>query len=119
MGHFFGFGFHSNAYTCLEPAGDIQNCASEEYGDWYDVMGNGAYSYGLNALLRFRLGWLGADELVLVEESTRVTIHPLHAAGLSPRAAVILPTMNSASPVFVEWRDGSGLGDEKMPEYNT
>merc|ERR1719445_1248481 len=75
MGHFFGFGFHSNTKTCLEPMPDIMNCPALEYGDMYDVMGSsGRYSSSLNSVLRYRLGWLAAADLQIVNETSRVTI---------------------------------------------
>ena len=38
-----GLGFHNNAYKCLEGEYDLFKCQSYEYGDQYDIMGQGKY----------------------------------------------------------------------------
>jgi hypothetical protein len=38
-----GLGFHNNAYRCLEGEYDLFKCQIFEYGDQYDIMGQGNY----------------------------------------------------------------------------
>ena len=105
------------AVTCLHPRDCCTLCSPDvplQYGDGFDIMGNKDRALNTNARLRYHFGWLGADDIAVVQ--TRGS-HALAALGDTdagaPRAAVI-PTLE----LWLEWRSGvdspSGLNPDSM-----
>lgn len=65
-----------------------------DYGNRYDIMGSGDYSFALNAGYRERLGWIGDARTVRIDQATErfpVALQPLDSADGNVLAEVRLP----------------------------
>jgi hypothetical protein len=95
MGHNLGL-YHSHSLDCGSAALAASGCAAAEYGDYFDLMGNGGNTPHYNAFQKERLGWLNAGvsppiTTVTPQAGTRTfTIAPTERArDASPRALKI------------------------------
>lgn len=108
--HHLGFAYHSNSYECLDPMAhpDVLGCPSSEYGDLYDVMGTGTgYLKGFHARGRYHMGWLGKDNITVIQMSGTYTIGPINQAGKFSRAAVV-----AGKDLWLEYRTMSDTSTE-------
>lgn len=97
LGHFLGFGRHANSRTNgtsydYEPEISNNNCLcygtgsvqgsllSNEYGNRYDVMGNGEYGLSLNMGFRDILGWTNSSNRFSIKDYGHftTTIFPIN-----------------------------------------
>ena len=62
LGHALGV-VHANGWSCSNAILYGDDCRHQEYGNWFDVMGAGAFSLHFNAYFKNALGWLKNDIL--------------------------------------------------------
>ncbi len=118
MGHNLGL-YHSHSLDCGGVALASSGCTASEYGDYFDLMGNGGNTPHYNAFQKERLGWLNAGvspPLVTVtpQAGTRTfTIAPAERArDATPRALKIARTDACSSAqewIYVESRQAVGF----------
>ena len=72
LGHNLGMA-HANSMECF-------SCNSQEYGDFFDVMGNGNSKH-INSPHKEELGWLGSDNIMVASEGEYL-IKPLETKQL-------------------------------------
>ena len=90
---------------------DILKCDGHEYGDQFSILGTSASRAGnLDARLRYQFGWLGKDDIAVVNRRSITALSPLNAANREPSAAAPTPTHPVAavipeSGLWMEWRD--------------
>ena len=113
--HLFGAQYHMTSYVCNEPERDLQDilrrCEIVNYGDQYDNLGGGAYAHNTAAHLRYAFGWLGGDDVEVVDHSAEYAIHPINAAydPTNPKKRAAFFADNPGHRVggmWVEWRTG-------------
>ena len=108
MGHNFGL-LHSHAMFC-DRVSVGSNCASVEYGDGFDVMGDSRSRMHYNAVQKERLGWLnygGSPPITTVEASGVYTIDPYETPGSNPKALKV--RTKSGDWYYVEYRQAIGF----------
>jgi hypothetical protein len=116
IGHEFGHNFglqHSHALECGNTTLGT-DCASYEYGDHFDIMGN--YTAGhLNAFQKAQLGWLGYGSSPLVttvETAGSYALEPYESNGTGPKALKVLKGVDlitgTQSWYYLEYRQALG-----------
>src|SRR5262245_1621947 len=108
LGHNFGL-YHSHALEC----GTVTmggSCSSVEYGDLFDVMGNGNGPTHYNAVQKDLLGWLDygvSPPITEVVASGTYTIDGFEMPGVSPKALRIKTAVGDW--LYVEYRRPVGF----------
>lgn len=119
LGHNLGLG-HSNGWVCYadvygvgDPVPFSRTCASREYGDSYDVMGNMPLNSDRSEVgqlqaesLRY-LSLLGDDEYANVWSSRTIRLAPLAGGAQAGVRLVRVPA--EAVDFFIEYRTATGL----------
>jgi len=111
LGHNLGLG-HSDALAC-DRAADAAftnrwpaSCTHQDYGDWYDVMGISWDELGtLSTAHAYRLGLLGAGDVLSVTGPARAVLHPVSGRS-GPRSLRI--TDPDGAEYVVEFRPAAG-----------
>ena len=111
MGHSLGV-LHANGWDCGENVlqGD---CRPLEYGNYFDIMGNGFYALHFNALYKELLGWIPPSETLQINSSGRYTLNSLELANSSKKLAKIRSTLATSTTFYLEYRRGIGF-DKKL-----
>lgn len=103
LGHNFG-SHHASSLTCKNASGtrvSISNsCTVTEYGNPFDVMGNGYHH--LTAFNKGRVGFLEPQNTTQVSADGRYTIAPLEAKSTGPQ--VLRIPIDASSAYYVEFR---------------
>ena len=94
---------HAGARLCVDSGANVR-CGVREYGDPFDVMGNG--SGHLSGAQKAALGWLSGCNVVDVREPGRFLVEPLESATGGVLTLKVVRRDGSAD--FVEYR----LGEE-------
>jgi NPCBM-associated, NEW3 domain of alpha-galactosidase len=108
LGHNFGL-YHSHALEC----GTVTmggSCTSINYGDNFDVMGNGAGPTHFNAVQKDLLGWLdygASPPITNVVASATYTVDALEPAGAGAKALRIKTALGDW--LYVEYRRPVGF----------
>ncbi len=94
-----------------------------EYGNYFDIMGDGRYSRHFNAFYKELLGWITPQENIVITESGRYTINTLeNIASSSPvgikRFAKIQRPHSNETPFYLEYRKPIGF-DSLMNIFST
>lgn len=115
MGHELGV-MHANAWDCDGPS-LIASCRHQEYGNYFDVMGQGAYSEHFNVFYKDMLGWLRPADKTVVTKTGTYTLAPLEAT--SGVRAVILRSPRfdvgvAPKVAYLEYRQPIGF-DRLLP----
>ena len=128
--HVLGISTHAMSSTngirthnALEVEGN-QTFLWEDYGNKYDIMGSSEWSQGLNSEYRSRLGWIGDDRAVLVDEAVEglsVTLNPIDLAEGPVMVEVRLPFAYALDDSFlaaIERSENQGYVLEVWPAEN-
>ena len=97
----------------------------EDYGNKYDIMGSAEWSQGLNSEYRSRLGWIGDDRAVLVDEAVEglsVELNPIDLAEGPVMVEVRLPFTYAFDDPFlaaIERSENQGYVLEVWPAENS
>jgi predicted lipoprotein with Yx(FWY)xxD motif len=108
LGHSLGLP-HAKSIQCRDPNGDIvplsNSCVSTEYGDSYDLMGNGFGTY--NAVYAHALGWLQGEfiDASAGEYTHSWTLEPYTASSPGNRA---LRLIDGSTTLWLEYRQPIG-----------
>ena len=106
LGHNLGV-YHANSWECgAKKVLSGSNCQHIEYGNLFDVMGNGSIALHFNAFFKDVLGWL--DSPLAITTSGTYTIDALES-GSGVRAAKIFPPSFPSAPYYVEYRRPKGF----------
>lgn len=114
LGHNFGI-YHARALDCgAEVVGS--NCSIIEYGDSWDILGQGGVVAHSHAAQKERLGWLGyglSPGLTVVQSGGTYWLDPYETLGSNPKALKILkstdPTNGKKTWYYVEFRRPIGF----------
>ncbi|HWR17480.1 MAG TPA: NEW3 domain-containing protein [Terriglobales bacterium] len=112
MGHNLGL-WHARSYDCGTTT-LAAGCSIGEYGDNFDIMGNGYYEH-FSAFQKERLGWLNYGSsypLLTVQSSGTYTIEPYAAMTSGYKALKILKSTDSSGYktwYYVEFRRPVGF----------
>jgi len=87
------------------------NCIHKEYGNLFDLMGNGVYALHFNAFHKEKLGWLNSDSFITIKKSGDYTIRPLET-NLGIRMAKIQSLNSDYIPFYIEYRRAIGFDSE-------
>lgn len=109
LGHSLGV-VHANGWDCGEEIlyGDCQHI---EYGNYFDIMGAGAYALHFNAFFKELLGWVGLENSLLIDKTGRYTINPLELDN-GINLAKIQMKDSAMIPFYVEHRKGIGFDSQ-------
>ena len=115
--HWFGFAAHSSMFDCADPDADGLDpllCAKIGYGDPFSVMGpSGGVASNLPAYIKYHLGWLGADDVEVVQTRGEFQLAAVDAPrGGAVKRFAYLPE----SDLYVHWRSATELPDPAGPE---
>jgi len=116
--HRYGIG-HDNGYSCPIDYQRLDQCEIVEYGNQFSLMGKGAASDSLSAINRYLLGWLNAEEILVVDKPGTFTVAPLNST-VWPRAVLIqgreagLPDELVPTNFWVEYRQPTRLDIELL-----
>ncbi|HEV2890560.1 MAG TPA: Ig-like domain-containing protein [Frankiaceae bacterium] len=114
-GHSFGMG-HARSYACTSGGVRVTlggTCATAEYGDPFDAMGQSGYVGHYSAKHKEDVGWLGGRKRILTTSSATFTLPPYERSSSSPVVAVV----NSPDPdrhYWLEYRQPVGF-DANLP----
>lgn len=126
---------HANFFTVTdEPLGGTKLMATygskpptEEYGNYFDIMGTGKYAMHPNAYYKFKIGWLTEADIIRIKPTPGVNIDRSQEVKITPlssssgkRAVVIQPfdpTITLPAPIgekkgvefWIEWRTADGF----------
>lgn len=112
MGHSLGVR-HANAWECGSTV-LRGNCNHIEYGNLFDTMGTGSFGLHFNAFYKDRLGWVPAQNKIIITESGRYIINAFEDPVLnnSPKK---FAEIEALTPIYLEYRKALGfdayLGD--------
>ncbi len=112
VGHAFGLphaGSYTNCTTGDSPVVYGGSCAHDEYGDLTDIMGGRNFMY--SSFLQETLGWLPAENVLVLEESARVVLAPINISS-STIQSLRIPRDggNGATAAYhVEFRQPTGF----------
>ena len=109
LGHNLG-AWHANALECGTNVIYGLGCQHIEYGNIYDTMGTGQYSYHFNAFYKDSFNWLDSESILTIDKSGRYTLKPLES-NFGARAAKIQHKIQQADnfPFYLEYRKGIGF----------
>ena len=116
--HRYGLG-HDNGYSCPIDYQRLDQCEIVEYGNQFSLMGKGEASDSLSAINRYLLGWLNAEEILVVDKPGTFTVAPLNSETW-PRAVLIqgreagLPDSLVPTNFWVEYRQPTRLDIELL-----
>ena len=111
MGHSLGL-IHANGWDCDDQVLRGPTCRHVEYGNNFDVMGQGYPTLHFNAFFKETLGWLAPSSNLLITKSGRYTLNPLETA--SGVKLIKIQMMNSPlTPFALEYRRPLGF-DAKL-----
>jgi M6 family metalloprotease-like protein len=79
LGHALGLQ-HAKGWNCGSVAQYGSQCYSDEYGNFFDTMGNVSRSLHYNAFYKNSLGWVSAGRVLDISQSGRYTINNLESA---------------------------------------
>src|SRR3989338_873683 len=96
MGHSLGV-WHANAWKCSDASIWGSDCYHEEYANYFDTMGQGLNSAGLNAFYRYFFNWLSPDDAINISESGTYSIEPLENSSGIRLAMVHNPLASTSS----------------------
>ena len=118
MGHNFGL-WHSHALYCDDGQSACSTGTSIEYGDRFDVMGDGTSGpMHFNAPQKELLGWLNYGDsppIRAVQSSGTYTIDPYEPDGTNPKALKVKTP--SGDWYYIEYRQALGFDSDLL--YNT
>lgn len=115
LGHNFGLN-HASSLTCTSggvPVAYSDNCARDEYGDPFDVMGRQGHRRVDNFHL-WQLGLLSAADVETVTGSGTYHVAPAELASGSPR--IVRVPRPSGDWYYLEFRQPYGLFDDFSPD---
>ena len=113
MGHALGL-MHSNGWDC---DGQILygDCQHIEYGNWFDVMGQGAYALDFVAFYKNLLGWLDPNQVLTITKSGDYSVKALELPNANSATSnnVVLAQINNpvtgAPYLAIDHRVGTGF----------
>ena len=109
--------YHSRSLECTANGVRISfanNCSYVEYGDVYEIMGNGAFQ--LNARNKPHLGWIPPANILTVTSGTH-TLYPIESNTPTTAERQILRIQRSSSDyLYVEARAAQGFFDSLLHE---
>ncbi len=76
LGHALGV-IHANSIECTGTTAENEECRHSEYGNAFDVMGTGGYSWHINSAMKEALGWFDENAVQYVTTTGTYTIKPL------------------------------------------
>ncbi len=109
LGHALGVG-HANTWDCAKKRALYGRCQSIEYGNYYDIMGYGGYTFSLhfNAFYKEVFGWVSDASLNVIRETGVYRLNPFeNASGVL--AAKIHPPFLENAPLYLEYRQALGF----------
>lgn len=118
LGHNIGINHAADLRCGSNSIDSYDNCNIYEYGDYLDSMGNyNKISPHYNSPHKLSLGWIGANQIIDVNESGTYTISPLEENGQS--LAIRIPKKDTGEDYFLEYRQPIGF-DSSLPNnpYN-
>ena len=118
LGHNFG-AHHANTLSCGTKSIDApQNCVSEEYGDWYDVMGNFWYaegnSYHFNAAHKASVGWIPTSKIQTVSTDGTYQVYSGETTQTGPQILKIRRN-DTGEYYYISFRENVGF-DTNLPQ---
>lgn len=93
LGHNYGMS-HANSYDC--PAG----CMTTEYGDSFDLMGQGSAVTQFSSARKVALSWMPASKIQTVTSSGTYRVYPATSNFNSPTA---LRIERGAQDLYIDW----------------
>jgi hypothetical protein len=115
LGHNFGLR-HANSLDCgVATLGE--SCASTEYGDLFDVMGQSSQPSHFNAVHKELVGWFDPTNILSATTTGTYTLEPLESIGSGLKTLKL--QRGPTEYLYVEFRQPLGL-DQWMnnPAYN-
>jgi M6 family metalloprotease-like protein len=107
LGHALGV-VHANSWTCSDNEILYGNCWHNEYGNYFDTMGNISHSLNFNAYFKEQLGWIPYEQILNINQSGSYSITPLEINSGNKFAKIQIPGSTS-TPYFVEFRRAIGF----------
>jgi len=110
LGHNLGFG-HARSASCKDSNSKAtrvsDNCTYSEYGDIYDVMGDGGFGrYGglhYSAWRKNIKGWISTSSITTVNKDGIYDVYPLENYSSNPQLLVVPITYKNASGANATW----------------
>lgn len=118
LGHNFGV-HHANSLNCGLKIIDVpQNCTSDEYGDWYDVMGNFWYaegnSYHFNAAHKASVGWIPTSKIQAITTDGTYQVYAQETLQSGPQVLKIRRN-DTGQYYYISFRQNVGF-DTNLPQ---
>lgn len=113
LGHSLGVQ-HANSWLCQDGQILYGDCASQEYGNYFDTMGTNSYSLNYNGYYKEQLGWIPREQILSITQPGSYTLNPLENTSLVDilkvaRFAKIYIKDTTESPYFIEFRKALGF----------
>lgn len=108
FGHNLGV-HHANFFSCGDKSVDeYYRCQNNEYGDPYDVMGNGFNHF--NAPHKLTVGWLSDNDIQKVSQDGVYELVPIESSGKKVGKRVLkIAKLNSDDDYYLEYRQPVGF----------
>jgi hypothetical protein len=113
LGHNLGLR-HSHFRSCDGPEPLAGNCTNVEYGDSFDVMGNGGLA-GFHGPYRAAVGWIPVSDVVTINSDTTVGLYPIATPSGARVLQVRLP--GSSNSLWIEQRTADGEFDSVLSRF--
>lgn len=115
LGHVLGAD-HANLMFCVKNATGQDVCASQEYGDRYDVMGSNGVNESLglfhfNAPHKIQAGWLESSQVQEIKADGTYDLSAIESSAPGIKAMKIKKA-DSNDHYYLEYRDGSGFDSD-------